>query len=50
MSADAEPSTIEEKAAEWDELTEPIQERFEEADVGEDVVEDAIAWARSEEN
>lgn len=47
---DDESMTAEERSAEWDELTEAIQERFEEADVGEDVVEDAIAWARSEEN
>jgi len=46
---DDESMTAEERSAEWDARTEPIQERFEEADVDEDVVEDAIAWARSEQ-
>lgn len=46
---DDESMTAEERSAEWDARAEPIQERFEEADVDEDDVEDAIAWARSQE-
>jgi len=47
---DSEEMTPEEKAAEWDAHTDPIQKRFEENDVDEEeVVEDAIAWARSQE-
>ena len=41
--------TPQEKAAEWDAHTDPIQKRFEENDVDEEVVEDAIAWARSQD-
>ena len=44
-----ESMTAEEKAAEWDAHTDPIQKRFEENDVDEEVVEDAIAWARSQD-
>ena len=46
---DDESMTPEERSAEWDARAEPIQERFEEADVDEDDVEDAISWARSQE-
>jgi hypothetical protein len=46
---DDESMTPEERSAEWDARAEPIQERFEEIDVDEDDVEDAIAWARSQE-
>lgn len=41
--------TTEGKATEWDARAEPIQKRFEENDVDEEVVEDAIAWARSQD-
>ena len=45
---DNESMTPQERSAEWDARAEPIQERFEENDVDEDDVEDAIAWARSQ--
>lgn len=45
----SESMTPEEKAAEWDARAEAIQERFEKNDVDEDDVEDAIAWARSQD-
>lgn len=44
-----EETTPEERSAEWNARAKPIQERFEANDVDEDDVEDAIAWARSQE-
>lgn len=43
-----ESKTAQERSAEWDARADPIQERFEAADIDEDDVEDAIAWARSQ--
>lgn len=43
-----EDDSLEERNAEWEERTEPIQERFEQENVTEEDVEQAIEWARSE--
>lgn len=40
--------TLKERNAKWEERTEPIQERFEQENVTEEDVEQAIEWARSE--
>jgi hypothetical protein len=43
-----ESMTPQERAAKWDERAGPIQDRFDEEDVDESEVEDAIEWARSQ--
>lgn len=45
---DDELTEPEERAAAWDERANPIQDRFEQEDVDEDDVGDAIEWARSQ--
>lgn len=45
---DEKEDTVEERSAKWDERAKPIQDRFEEENVTEEDVEQAIEWARSE--
>jgi len=47
---DSESMTLEERNAKWDELAKPVQERFEDNNVDEEEVEDAILSARSEQD
>ena len=45
---DTEPMNAQKRSAKWDTRAEPIQQRFEENDVDDDDVTDAIEWARSQ--
>lgn len=47
-AGEEETTDAQERSAQWDARAEPIQQRFEDEDVDESDIEDAIEWARSQ--